>query len=80
MYTDQDYQYEKNKYSMVMSVTEKESKILKYGLVENNIYYPIHNSGSVFMNRQDLPKVYSPNGAIYIFSVKDYLISNYYPL
>ena len=72
--------YEKNKYSMVMSVTEKESKILKYGLVENNIYYPIHNSGSVFMNRQDLPKVYSPNGAIYIFSVKDYLISNYYPL
>ena len=31
------------------------------------------------MNRQDLPKVYSPNGAIYIFSIKDYLINNTYP-
>ena len=71
--------YESNKYSMVMSIVEKDSKILKYGLMKDNIYEPIHDNSSVFMNRQDLPKVYSPNGAIYIFSVKDYLMNNYYP-
>ena len=47
--------------------------------MKDNIYEPIHDNSSVFMNRQDLPKVYSPNGAIYIFSVKDYLMNNYYP-
>ncbi len=71
--------YDSNKYSMVMSIVQKDSKILKYGLVNDNIYEPIHENSSVFMNRQDLPKVYSPNGAIYIFSIKDYLISNKYP-
>ena len=71
--------YESNKYSMVMSIVEKDSKILKYGLVKDKIYEPIHHNSSVFMNRQDLPKVYSPNGAIYIFSIKDYLINNQYP-
>ena len=71
--------YESNKYSMVMSIVEKDPKILKYGFVKDNIYEPIHNTSSVFMNRQDLPKVYSPNGAIYIFSIKDYLINNQYP-
>ena len=72
--------YESNKYSMVMSIVEKDSKILKYGLIKDNMYEPIHDNSSVFTNRQDLPKVYSPNGAIYIFSVKDYLINNYYPI
>ena len=71
--------YESNQYSMVMSIVEQDSKSLKYGLVKDNIYEPIHNSSSVFMNRQDLPKVYAPNGAIYIFSIKDYLINNTYP-
>tara|TARA_Y100001968_G_C19402506_1_gene741801 strand:- start:410 stop:1087 length:678 start_codon:yes stop_codon:yes gene_type:complete len=72
--------YETKNYSMVMSVTENDSKILKYGLVEDNIYRPIYNTSSVFMNRQDLPKVYCPNGAIYIFSVKDYLTFKHYPI
>ena len=71
--------YESNKYSMVMSIVEKDSKILKYGLVNDEIYQPIYDDSSVFMNRQDLPKVYSPNGSIYIFSIKDYLINNTYP-
>ncbi len=71
--------YESNKYSMVMSIVEKDSKILKYGLLKDNLFQPIHDNSSVFMNRQDLPKVYSPNGAIYIFSIKDYLINNQYP-
>ena len=71
--------YDSNRYSMVMSIVEKDSKILKYGLMKDNIYQPIYDNSSVFMNRQDLPKVYSPNGAIYIFSIKDYLIKNTYP-
>ena len=71
--------YDTNKYSMVMSIVQKDSKILKYGLVKDKIYEPIYDNSSVFMNRQDLPMVYSPNGAIYIFSIKDYLINNIYP-
>ena len=71
--------YESNKYSMVMSIVENDSKILKYGLLKDNTYEPIFDNSSVFMNRQDLPKVYAPNGAIYIFSIKDYLINNTYP-
>ena len=72
--------YETNNYSMVMSITEKDSTILKYGFLKDDFYEPIHNPTSVFMNRQNLPKVYSPNGAVYIFSVKDYLINHYYPI
>ena len=53
--------YETNKYSMVMSVKEEDSKILKYGFLEDDSYKPIHNIASVFMNRQDLPKIYRPN-------------------
>ena len=71
--------YDTNKYSMVMSIVQKDSKILKYGLVKDKIYEPIYDNSAVFMNRQDLPMVYSPNGAIYIFSIKDYLINNIYP-
>ena len=71
--------YESNQYSMVMSIEAKDSKILKYGLIKDDIYKPIQDDSSVFMNRQDLPKVYGPNGAIYIFSIKDYLINNIYP-
>ena len=71
--------YESNQYSMVMSIEAKDSKILKYGLIKDDIYKPIQGDSSVFMNRQDLPKVYGPNGAIYIFSIKDYLINNIYP-
>ena len=72
--------YETNQYSMVMSIVEKDSKILKYGLMKDNIYEPIYDNASVFQNRQELPKVYSPNGAIYIFSIKDYLVNNTYPI
>lgn len=35
--------------------------------------YPIVGKEAPFMSRQSLPKVYHPNGAIYLFSVKNFM-------
>lgn len=64
--------YNTKDYSLVISVNSTEKNVLKYGIKENNIFKPIHKE-SLFKNRQELPKVLSPNGAIYIFSIKDFL-------
>lgn len=52
---------------LLMSVSEKERSILKYGFVEGNRYIPLGQAEWVFSNRQALPPVFGPNGAIYIF-------------
>ena len=40
---------------------------------ENGYLEGIANNKYPFMRRQDLPKTFMPNGAIYIVSVKDFL-------
>lgn len=51
----------------VISVYEIDNKILKSFLVsEKGFMKGISNDRFPFMNRQDLPKVYMPNGAIYV--------------
>ena len=70
--------YESGKYSLVLSVKKEKSNILKFGFADNNQFIPI-NSNYLFKNRQSLPVVFSPNGAIYIFSVKDFLSENCFP-
>ncbi len=59
-------------YSLVISVKKTEKNVLKYGIKENNIFKPLHKE-SLFKNRQELPEILSPNGAIYIFSIKDFI-------
>lgn len=61
----------------LISVKEIDNKILKsfrtnkYGYLEG-----ISNNAFPFMRRQDLPKVFMPNGAIYIVKIDEFLKFN----
>ena len=70
--------YKTKKYSLVISVKATETNVLKYGIKENNLFKPL-NEEYLFKNRQELPKVISPNGAIYIFSIKEFLKYKNFP-
>ena len=62
------------KVSALISTKEIDNKILKaFKNNENGYLEGIANNKYPFMRRQDLPKVFMPNGAIYIVSVKDFL-------
>jgi CMP-N-acetylneuraminic acid synthetase len=55
------------KYELVLTITDADSSVLKYGFVDNGRFLPVVNPDYCFSNRQDLPRLYKPNGAIYIF-------------
>jgi N-acylneuraminate cytidylyltransferase len=60
--------YETGRFKLVMSVTKTDPGILKYGTVEDGCFTPISEPEYCFSNRQSLPSVSRPNGAIYVFS------------
>ncbi len=70
--------FNKGEYSMVMSVRKVESNFLKYGYENNDKFIPIAEK-FIYKNRQSLPKVLAPNGAIYIFAVNEFLKKNKLP-
>ena len=70
--------FNKGKYSMVISVRRVQSNFLKYGYENNERFTPISKK-YLYKNRQSLPKVFAPNGAIYIFSVNEFLKKNKLP-
>ncbi|MFC7702753.1 cytidylyltransferase domain-containing protein [Plastorhodobacter daqingensis] len=55
------------RFDLVMSVTRTPSHILKYGMVKEGAFRPVAGADYCFMNRQALPEVYRPNGAVYVF-------------
>lgn len=67
--------YHSGAYDLVMSVTQGDSSILKYGTVHGNTFEPLSNATFCFQNRQNLPVVFRPNGAVYVFS-SDWLLAN----
>ena len=71
--------FERGKFSLVMSLTQKESKILKYGFFSGTNFLPVNHPKYCFENRQELPSVYAPNGAIYIFSAREFLKDKSFP-
>ena len=71
--------YEINNPDLVMSVCEKDNSVLKWGTLCNNSFLPISNKKYCFENRQSLPSVYAPNGAIYIFSGEVFLEKKGFP-
>ena len=71
--------YKSGHYSLVLSVKKAKSNVLKFGFSDHNQFIPI-NTNYLFKNRQSLPEVFSPNGAIYIFSVKDFQKKNCFPV
>ena len=53
-------------FDVVMSVTEADRSVLKWGQVQpDGRYQPLSSSEHCFTNRQSLPPVYKPNGAVY---------------
>ena len=62
----------KKKLRSILSVTENKNfyKSLKKN---KNVLSPFFNNQYVTNNRQNLNKIYSPNGAIYIFYASDFL-------
>jgi len=61
----------------IISVCEFDNKALKTFIKdEDGFLQGISNNKYPFMRRQDLPSVYTPNGAIYIINTKIYLESH----
>lgn len=53
-------------FELVMSVTEADRGVLKWGqLQDNGRFMPLSRAEHCFANRQSLPSVYKPNGAVY---------------
>jgi CMP-N-acetylneuraminic acid synthetase len=45
--------------------------------LKNSKLTPLFNEESLTSNRQELPKTFYPNGAIYIFSIDAFITNNY---
>ncbi|MFN3936913.1 MAG: cytidylyltransferase domain-containing protein [Gemmobacter sp.] len=54
-------------YDLVLTVTEADRGVLKWGTVEDGRFRPLVHPAFCFMNRQALPAVHRPNGAVYVF-------------
>ena len=63
----------KKNYKILFSVTENKHFFKSFRLNQRKLN-PFFKNKLVTYNRQKLNKIYSPNGAIYIFYVKDFLI------
>ena len=72
--------YLTGKYSMVMSIMEADNRCLKYGFNESGTFSHINKPAYCFTNRQKLPKVFAPNGAIYVFRGADFMVENQFPV
>lgn len=56
------------KHDLVMTVTAADPGVLKYGTIRDGEFRPLSRPGYCFTNRQQLPTVFRPNGAVYVFS------------
>lgn len=63
----------------VVSVCTIASKFLKAYTQKNNFLSPICDVETAYTRRQDLPTVFMPNGAIYIFRVEKFCKENKIP-
>lgn len=65
----------KNSDSLI-SVVEQDNSVLKNLILgDSGFLEEIDSRGYIFQNRQFLPKVFKPNGAIYIMKIRDFLNS-----
>lgn len=65
--------YSKQNFDLVMSVTSADSSVLKWGTVEGDQFISISDPSFCFSNRQSLPPVFKPNGAIYVMNAQWFL-------
>jgi CMP-N-acetylneuraminic acid synthetase len=61
-------------FDVVMSVTEAERSVLKWGQVQaDGAFAPLSRPEHCFSNRQSLPPVHRPNGAVYVFDAAGFV-------
>ena len=60
--------YETGNDELVMSVTEADAGVLKYGFLNDGKFTAVSRPEYCFYNRQNLPDLVRPNGAVYVFS------------
>lgn len=62
-------------FDLVLSATETDRGILKYGTRNGARFEPLREPEHCFSNRQALPQVWKPNGAVYVFG-RDWFLEN----
>ncbi|WP_374697506.1 acylneuraminate cytidylyltransferase family protein [Alcaligenes nematophilus] len=65
--------HEAGAYELTLSVSEADRSVLKYGQIQDGRFVPLQKPEYCFRNRQHLPAVYRPNGAIYVFDAQWFL-------
>tara|TARA_B100001057_G_scaffold149517_1_gene149429 strand:- start:591 stop:1187 length:597 start_codon:yes stop_codon:yes gene_type:complete len=60
--------YKKNNFDLLLTVSSQDRAVLKSGFVQGNQFIPLEDPDFTFMNRQDLPQLFRPNGAVYVFN------------
>lgn len=60
-------------HELVMSVTEADRGVLKWGRADGDRFVPLSDPAYCFSNRQSLPPVVRPNGAVYVFQAEWFL-------
>lgn len=53
-------------HELVMSVTPADRGVLKWGILDGDRFRPVSDPAYCFSNRQSLPPVVRPNGAVYV--------------
>jgi CMP-N,N'-diacetyllegionaminic acid synthase len=66
-------------YDMVLSVVERDRGVLKYGTLEGAAFSAMREQRFCFFNRQQLPTVHGPNGAVYVFDADRFVIARGFP-
>lgn len=61
------------RHELVMSVTEADRGVLKWGRVDGDRFLPLSDPAYCFSNRQSLPPVVRPNGAVYVMQAQWFL-------
>ena len=57
----------------MISVYEGGEKVYKSLKIKRNKLFPLYNEKNLTTNRQNLKKIFLPNGAIYIFYASDFI-------
>lgn len=82
--SDEDIQkavalYREGFHDMVFGVAKRDRSILKYGTLENNTFAAVKDPALCFWNRQQLPHVVGPNGAMFVFGADEFCLRNGFP-
>lgn len=71
--------YQKKLPSLLLSVLEVDNCMLKNYVQCGENFLPINSPEYLFANRQQLPSVFHPNGAFYVFDAQDFLKNGFNP-